>query len=144
MNGPPFDASALLGTWRLISFEVENQATGQRQPAFPTPSRGRLIVLPDGTMMSIITRADRTSPGSPAERSAAFDTMVAYSGRYRVEGDQFMTDVDLAWHPNWVGSRQLRHYRFVDTRLELVSAWAPNPAQPEQTGRGILMWARES
>lgn len=138
------DANALQGTWKLVAFEVEAQATGERRPAFPTPSQGRLMVLPNGIMMSIITLAESSPPKTGAEQAAAFNTMVAYSGRYRVEGDRFMTDVDLAWHAGWVGSLQLRTYRFVGERLELISAWAPNPAQPEQMGRGILLWERES
>ncbi|QDX81847.1 hypothetical protein B9N43_11650 [Denitratisoma sp. DHT3] len=138
------DANAVLGTWNLVAFEVEAQATGERRPAFPSPSRGRLIVLPEGIMMALITLAPGPLPKTAADQAAAFNTMIAYSGRYRIEGDQFMTDVDLAWHAGWVGSLQLRTYRFVGERLELISAWAPNPAQPEQMGRGILLWERES
>ncbi len=35
-------------------------------------------------------------------------TLVAYIGRYRVEGNQWVTSVQTAWAPEWVGTEQRR------------------------------------
>ena len=37
--------------------------------------------------------------------------MIAYTGSYRLEEDRWITLVDVAWNPSWVGTEQTRFYR---------------------------------
>lgn len=134
----------LVGTWRLLSFETESQDTGERRPFFGPAPRGRLVVLPDGMLFVIITAGGRQAPKSAEERAGAFGSMVAYSGRITVTGDQLNTLVDIAWNEGWVGTAQCRTFHLSGSRLELVTAWAPSPLAPERIGRGILEWEREA
>jgi len=137
------DAKGLTGVWRLVAFDVEDQATGERQPRFGTIPKGRLVLQENGLMIVILTAESRTAPKTDEDRVESFNTVIAYSGRYRVDGDQLSTDVDIAWNEAWVGTAQLRWYRFVDSRLRLSSAWAPSAFDPTMTVRGILEWERE-
>ncbi len=134
----------LVGTWRLLSFETEAQDTGQRRPFFGPNPRGRLVVLPNGVLMVIITAGGRQAPNSAEERASAFGSMVAYSGHITVTGGQLNTQVDISWNEGWVGTAQARTFHFIGSRLELVTAWAPSPVAPERIGRGILSWEREA
>ena len=45
------------------------------------------------------------------EQAAAYRTMIAYTGKWRVEGNKFITKVDVAWNPAWVGTEQARFWR---------------------------------
>jgi hypothetical protein len=35
-------------------------------------------------------------------------TLVAHSGTYTTEGDKWTTSVEVAWNPEWVGTKQVR------------------------------------
>jgi hypothetical protein len=49
------DRAPLVGIWRLVSFEREYQATGERKyPMGKTPA-GYILFLPEGRMAVIIT-----------------------------------------------------------------------------------------
>jgi len=140
---PSHNEGALVGTWRLVSFDVEGQATGRRRPAFGNVPKGRLMLLANGFMMLFLTAEGRQTPKTDEDKAEAFNTMIAYSGKYKVEGENFITDVDLAWQEAWTGAKQVRTYRFVGPRVQFTSAWAPSPFDPDRIVRGILEFERE-
>ena len=135
--------AALVGMWRLVSFDVEGQATGKRRPAFGNIPNGRLMLLANGYMMLFITAEGRRSPKTVEEKAEAFNTMIAYSGKYKVDGENFITDVDLAWQEAWTGAKQIRTFRLVGSRAQFTSAWAPSPFDPARITRGILEFERQ-
>jgi hypothetical protein len=132
-----------IGTWRLLSFDYEDQVTRERGPIFGTRPKGRIVLLDNGLMMAILTAEGRPVPKTSEDRVVAFNTVIAYSGSYTVQSGQLSIDVDISWNEAWTGTVQLRAYRFVDSRLQLISAWAPSPFEPNRIGRGILEWERE-
>jgi hypothetical protein len=135
---------ALLGVWELLSFEIENQDTGQRLPTLGDAPRGRLILLRSGQMMTVVTGEGRRVPTSDLERIAAFQSMIAYSGTFRVEGDEWITTVDVSWNESWTNTEQRRYFRLKGDRLVVTSAWGESPFEPGQTVRGVLTWEREA
>ena len=38
-----------------------------------------------------------------------FDSMVAYSGKFKLSGNAFTTTVDTSWVTEWLGTEQLRY-----------------------------------
>ena len=67
------------------------------------------------------------------------------TGRYRLQGeDTVVVDVDVAWHPSWVGSKQTRHFIIKDGMLSIISAPVQHPKHAGQLVRGIINWRRES
>ena len=136
--------SSILGTWRLASFDAEDQATGKRWPTFGKSPRGRLMLMPDGYMMVILTAEGRQPANTEADRATAFKSMFAYSGKYTFDGDNFVTDVDVASLVEWTGAQQVRTCRFVGSRLQFISKWAPSPFDPSRTTRGIIEFEREA
>ena len=94
------DRNSLIGLWKLKSIQFEVVDTGEIADVFdPNPS-GYLIHTGEGRMMAILMRSDRAPPKEDADGSALFKTMMAYTGNFRIEGDdKFITHADLAWHP---------------------------------------------
>ncbi len=128
----------LVGTWKLTAFQIEFE-NQERQAAYDQAS-GSLIMSPDGRMIAIVADNARQSSDPP---NALFDRMMAYSGRYRLQGDDcFITDVDVAWHPSWLGTEQSRYFKVEGDTLSIITAPTKHPKYPGLV-RGILSWRRE-
>ena len=139
------DASMLLGSWLLRRFQIEDLATGERNDAYGLDPRGMAIFMPNGRMAAMITPRHQPVPASEADRAAAFASMIAYSGRYRLEPpDRFVTTVDVSWLALWTDTDQGRTYRLDGDKLEIISAPGPSPHGGGAMVRGILSWVREA
>jgi Lipocalin-like domain len=137
------DRDRITGLWKLVSFDVEYQDTNERKPTYGAKPGGYLVILAEGRMMAVITAEGRKVPKTDEDRLAALRTMLAYSGRYRIEGDKWITKVDVAWNEAWTGTEQTRTFRFDGPRLQVLSPWQPSANEPGRTIRGILVWERE-
>ena len=137
------DYSALVGIWKLQSIQFEFADTSESVDLYGANPSGCLIQTVDGRMMTIITRSDRMPPKEDADGAALFNTMMAYTGTYRIDSDdKFVTDVDLAWHPAWNGTQQARFFKVDGDILSITTAQQGHPMFPGRTGRGILKWKR--
>jgi hypothetical protein len=133
----------LLGVWKLESFYTELKATGERKNIFGEKPNGYLILTPEKRMMALLTAEGRKQPNTDEDRIAAFWSMSAYSGIYRVEGDKWITNVDVAWTETWIGSDQIRFFKLEGDTLTAISMWMPHallPGNPE--ARGVAVWSR--
>ena len=137
------DRAKILGIWRLVSFEVEYQATGEKEPFLGKNPTGYIIFAPEGRAMLILTGEGRKAPNSDQDRADLLKSMFAYTGMYRIEGDKWITKVDVSWNPAWVGTEQVRFFRFDGDRLYVISAWAQSVLRPERgMARGIVTFER--
>jgi len=118
------DRAKLLGTWRLVSFEVESKATGEKEPLLGKNPTGYIIFTPEGRFMAILTGEGRKAPKTDQDRADLLKSMFAYTGMYRLEGDKWIAKVDVAWNAEWVGTEQVRFFRVDGNRLQVISAWA--------------------
>ena len=94
-------------------------------------------------MAAVMTPKDQSAPITEADKAAAFQNLVAYSGEYRLDPpDRFVTTVDVAWFQPWIGTAQARTYRISGDMLDIVSAPARSPWT---TGLaiGVVSWVRE-
>ena len=131
----------LVGTWKLVSFQYEDEGTNERRDAYDEHPSGYIIITPDGRIMTLLTASDRELDASAG---ALFDRMMAYSGRYRLEGnDRLVVDVDVAWYPTWVGTEQTRFFKLDGETLSIISAPVEHPAFPGRRIRGVIVWRRE-
>ena len=137
------DRAKLVGNWKLVSWDIEIQATGERRPGMGGKTAGWLIFTPEGRLMALITAEGRKPAKTTEERAALYSTMLANTGMYRIEGDKFITKVDLSWNEAWNGTEQVRFYKLDGDRLDVVSAWAKAATIPgEPVARGVLTWER--
>ena len=137
------DREKPLGIWKLVSFDTEFQATGERKAVYGKNPNGYIIFTSEGRMMVVITGEGRKPANTDEDRAALLRTMFAYTGIYRIEADKFTTKVDVSWNEAWTGTDQVRFYKLDGNRLDIISAWAPSGVIPGRPiVRGILTWER--
>ena len=132
----------LFGTWTLVSHRFVATASGEFKEMFGPAPKGCLIITPDMQMMALITADGRKPAEDEASEAALFKSMLSYAGRFRIDGDQFITTVDMAWHPAWVGTEQARAYAIQNGTLTLMTPETQSPFFPGQVARGILTWQK--
>ncbi len=131
------------GVWKLVAFEVEVQATGQKEPAMGKNPTGYAIFTPEGRAFFILTGEGRKPAKTVQERADLLNTMAAYTGTYRLEGDKWITKVEAAWNPEWVGTEQTRFFKVEGTRLKVLTPWMVAPNWPEKgMTRSIITFER--
>ena len=133
----------IVGLWTLVSVVYEDQATKERTPVLGEKPRGRQIATADGRWLALVTAEGRPVPKTDEQRAQALRTMIAYSGRYRVEDGRVITKVEVAWNEAWVGGEQVRFARFEGDRLFIESPPMPHPNQNNRVVRVIVIWDRE-
>jgi hypothetical protein len=137
------DRSRIVGSWRVISYELEFQDGSERRfPLGPNPN-GYLVFNADGRMMAYLEADGRKAPKTDDERSAAYRTMLAYTGKYRVQGDKWITKVDASWNVDWKGTDQERSFTVTGDRLHVIAQWNPNPLYGGKKTRGHLRFERD-
>jgi hypothetical protein len=134
----------IAGSWVLKSCYLQRLDNGKRFYHFGENPRGILIMHAGGRMAAVITPRDQPAPVGEAEMANAYGRLVAYSGLYRLEGNRFITDVDVSWLPGWVGSAQGRTFALDGDVLEIVSDPAPSPRGDGAEIRAVLVWSREA
>jgi hypothetical protein len=137
------DKDKIVGTWTLVSVVYEDQVTKERTPVLGEHPRGRQIATADGRWLALVTGEGRKVPTNDAERSRAFTSMIAYTGRYRVEEGKVITKVEAAWNEAWVGGEQVRFIRFEGDRLFIESPPMPHPNVDNKVVKVIVIWDRE-
>jgi hypothetical protein len=137
------DKDRIVGTWKLVSVVYEDVATKERTPVLGEHPRGFQIATPEGRWLALVTADGRPVPKTDAERAQALRTMIAYSGRYRVEDGKVITRVEAAWNEAWVGGEQVRFIRFEGDRLFIESPPMPHPNVNDKVVRVIVIWDRE-
>ena len=141
-NQRPVSAQ-LVGSWRIVSYELEFQDGGDRAFPLGTNPNGYLILDSDGRMMTYLEAQGRKAPQTDEERSAAYKTLIAYTGKYCVQGNQWTTAVDGAWNVQWVGTEQERSFTLNGDRLHVVTPWFQGALYNGKTFRGHLTFERE-
>lgn len=117
------DGSRLIGVWKLRSFQTEFQDGKPPRATLGEHPSGYLILTREGRMMSVIEGENRKMPSTDADRANLLNSMVAYSGTYRIDGNQWFLTVDAAWNPAWDGTVQVRDFELLGDRLTVRSPW---------------------
>ncbi len=139
----PADRTTLIGVWKLLSYQTEFQDGSPKRALFGEHPTGYLVFTSEGRMMALIEAEGRKTPSTDADRAALLRSVIAYSGKYRMEGSRWITSVDTAWNPAWVGTDQVRSYELVGDRLTVTSMWQPQVnISGSPVARGILQFER--
>ena len=132
----------LVGNWKLVSWQVVGE-DGKPQDVFGTAPSGYLVITPEGRSIVLTTASGRKPGTDDPARAALQKSMLSYSGRYRVEGGDFITSVDISWNEEWNGTEQRRHYRIEGDKLFIETAPAASMVSPGKTDFRRLIWVRE-
>src|SRR5262249_3971166 len=124
--------SDLYGTWKLVSLTSKLIDTGQvDQPRGKAP-RGYISFTQDGRMISITLNEKRPKPESVAkmtdpQRIELFNTMNAYAGTYKLEGNKLTYHFDLT-HNEVLERASVREIKLEGSKLTIVNEPAPGTA----------------
>src|SRR5216683_7465228 len=144
ISSPVFgaDADGLIGTWKLVSWQVivENEPP---QNVFGSHPKGFLILTREGFSIVPATAENRRKGMGDGERAALHKSMLSYSGKYRVEGNDLITVVDVSWNEEWNGTEQRRHFSIEGDKLFIESAPAPSILFPGKVDFRRIVWERE-
>jgi hypothetical protein len=134
-----FGQASLVGTYKLVSNDlrldgVPIQPMGKSQ-------HGYLVITPR-VVIQFFTADERKAGATPEAKVALFDSLSAWAGPYRVQGDKILIDVDTAWTEVWRGKQQVRSYELADKRLTLIVAPQPSSTQPGKTLTSRSVWEK--
>lgn len=131
------------GVWSLISYVVEVQGTGETFAPMGEQPTGYVIFTAEGRLSFTLSAQGRQPATTAEEQSHLLNSMIAYTGSYRLEGDRWITQVDVAWNPSWVGTEQTRFYRVETDQLIVSTPWRVMPNWPEKgMTRSIVRFQR--
>jgi len=138
------DKGMVAGNWKLVSVVYEDPQTKERTPVLGEHPTGYQIATASGRWLALVTAEGRKVPQTDEERAQALRTMISYTGIYRVENDKVITKVEAAWNQAWVGTEQVRAYRFEgDDIMHLESPPQPHPNLMGKMVRIIVTWRRD-
>jgi len=115
----PFSAAAaekdLHGTWKMVSQSQKLLDTGEVRAGRGAAPKGYVTFTPDGRVMGMIMNDKRPKPESVAkltdqQRIELFNTMNAYAGTYKLEGNKLTYTFDLTHNevPARASARQIK------------------------------------
>lgn len=122
-------AKKLVGTWKLLSASSTSSKGGLDEYPYGTNPDGYLTYGADGRVTAIISYGGRKSlsvgGGTLEEQAEAFKTFLAYSGRYSLEGDKVIHQIEVSSIQNYVGKKLVRSIQFEGDRIILVTPPTP-------------------
>ena len=137
------NSEALVGTWKLVSCFMEDVETKEKKPIWGEHPNGYIVLTSGGRWIVIQAAEGRKAPQTDEDRAAAFRSMLAYSGKYRVDGNKIVINVDISGDEAWNGTEQVRYYRLERDQLHIEAAPQPYANFGGKVMRGILIWARD-
>jgi hypothetical protein len=121
----------LLGTWKMVSWTVEDLLSGEKSPGLGESPAGYITYSPEGRVMVLVLRSDRKKPAelvpTNAEKIALYGSMFAYAGTYSVDSEKVLHHIDMSWNEAWTGTTQIRFFKLQGDELTYTSAPARNP-----------------
>lgn len=120
----------IVGTWSLQSFAEQDVKTNALSYPMGERPKATVIYTASGHVATIFTGTGRSTPAGPRatdmEAVQLFRTMVAFAGRYELDGSELIYYPEITWNEAWNGTRQTRYFEISDGLLKIRSAPAPS------------------
>ena len=121
--------SDLHGTWKLVSATRKVMDTGQVEQYRGTAPKGYTMFGRDGRFLSFTVSEKRPKPESVAkmtdqQRIELFNTMNAYAGTYKLDGNKLTYRFDLT-HNEVTERASVREIKIEGRKLTIVNEPAP-------------------
>ena len=93
----------------------------------------------------ILTGANRKPAKTIEEKATLLDSILAYSGKYTVEGDKITTHVDMSSNEIYTGANQdqTRFFRIEGNKLTIRTPEIVSAVRPGQKAVGTITFERE-
>ena len=106
----------LAGSWKLSSWTIQIIGGGATEP-FGSNPKGRTVFAADGYVTFVIVAANRKPATSNEELAALLKSLLAYTGKFMIEGDKFTTKVDMSGNELLTGQDQVRFFKLEGDKL---------------------------
>ena len=136
---PCYAQPSLTGTYKLVSNDL--RLDGVPIASMGKSQHGYLVITPK-VMITFFTADERKTGATTEAKAGLLDTLTAWAGPWRVEGDKLYVDVDTAWTEVWRGKQQVRTYQLDGRRLTLSVAPQPSATQPGKTLTARSVWEK--
>jgi len=137
ISGQSLAQQSLIGTYKLVS--TDNRLDGLRISPMGKSQHGYLVITPK-VYIQFFTADERKRGTSIEAKAALLDTLAAWAGPYRIEGNKITISVDTAWTEVWKGSEQTRTFELKGKRLTITTAPQPSATQPGKTFTSRVEW----
>lgn len=144
------ETNPLLGVWKLVSSQATVTDGGKTEVYNTKNPKGYLILTPWQRMMTVSIGGDgerKKVPTSDSDLSELWKSLLAYTGKFRVEDDYLITNVDVAWYELWTGTEQKRKFQLDGDTLTIVTKPQPIGGMGPR-GKALVsckvVWERES
>jgi hypothetical protein len=135
----------LVGTWKLISFELRLQDGTTRHP-WGNNVAGQVMYGPDGFMAGSFMKTDRSAfeasdvmAGTPLEFEAAMKSYVGYAGPYSLQSNRVIHHAEVSLFPNWTDTKIERFFEVQGSKLTLST---PPLIFGGMQGTAALVWQK--
>lgn len=138
----------LAGTYRLLSCEM-HWSDGKVEHPYGAAPEGLLVYTGDGFVTGHLMKRDVTPLSAGARRANAQEVREAFLGYLGYYGT-FAVDFAAgtvthhvlgSWHPNWVGTDQVRRFRCEGDRLVIETPPIPSGGRRYVTR---LVWRKQA
>jgi hypothetical protein len=127
------------GTFKVVSFALD--VDGVPTEPYGKMPRGVIVLTPE-RFIGIVTSEGRKFGVSVAEKAALWESMIAYSGRYEIEGDKLLISVDVSYNETWNGTKITRYWNLSGNLLTLTSPPAPWSKDPSKIVSARVVFER--
>ena len=134
-----FAQQPVVGTYKLVSYVTI--IDGEIREALGKDPRGYLVLTP--TRCFVLMTAEHQKIGQPvAVRAALWDSIVSYSGPYRLEGNKIVISNEASSNEIGNGINYSRNWEI--KKHQLVMTTVPSPYSPDalKTGIARVIWER--
>ena len=113
-----------VGTWKLVSASSTTSKGERNETPYGLNPVGFLTYSEDGRVTSLISYGERKllSISSRMEEQAdAFNTFLAYAGRYTLSGDKVTHHIEISSIQNYVGKDLVRNIKSEGNQIVLIT-----------------------
>ena len=131
--------SPIAGVWRHQSFVATEIATGERISTFGDQPNGMIIFTAGGHVNMVLTGQTRRAAigrtPTDAEANHLLASMADFSGKYRLEGNLLILQIEASWSEAWTGAEQRRTYEITGNVLK----WKSQPLISPTLGKQVVL-----
>ena len=140
ISGSSLAQQSLVGTYKMVSRsqEIQGSPPDNRYGKLP---RGSMIITPTRVLVFYAAEV-RKAGNSKAEKAQLYDTMNAWSGRYRLAGSRMTVSVEASATENWNGTDIVWNIQRSGNSLTLTSDSRPSGRDPSKTVVTRLAWEK--
>lgn len=118
----------ITGAWILESFEIQTLSGA----SLNKQNSDGILIYDQSGVMSVAINSKGTNTESQTK------TMVFYSGRWRIDGDEIVHEVTNASDVELIGRTLRRSFECTDNRLQLIAA----DPDVSTTTQAVLTWVK--